>query len=107
MFESIRPPDVAARFRAIGVLPLAAVIVEQLYFTIAPLFQSSAQWPLNAVEVFLFVGGVDGVLRAIQLAYLERRALDSPAILWLVATLAISLFSVAQFIALVFPGRIF
>ena len=107
MFESIDHPDLAARIRGLGALPLAAVIVEQVAFTIEPLFGGLPRWIIVAIEVFLFVGAGDALIRAPYLIFVERRNVDAIVILWLVAIVALALFSGWQFFALVFPGKSF
>ena len=101
MFESIQPPDAAARLRAAAVPPLAAFLVALGYFTLYPLLArvpAALFWTIAVVVLAGAVAGVVGIVRVIRGERIRGRAIG-----WLVLAAAITLVCARLFLSLTFP----
>jgi hypothetical protein len=101
VFDAIRPDDLATRLRNAAILPLAAFLVAQIYFTAAPLLPrvpAALFWSVTFVLLGGVLAGAVAILRALRSA-----PLLGWAIAWLVAAVVCELATLVLFLKMVLP----
>jgi hypothetical protein len=82
LFESVDRPTAARRVRAAGAIPLAALLLSQLYAAIYPLMSAVPAWLVYAVGLLLAAGGVGGATVIVARFAAAREDRDAAVWIW-------------------------
>lgn len=101
MFESVRADDVVARIRNAAIVPLAAFVFAQIYFSSARLLTrvpAALFWFVAATVLAGAVAGAVLMIRAVRGEKLRGRTLA-----WLAGAVVVELICLRFFLEMVFP----
>ncbi|HEX2836013.1 MAG TPA: hypothetical protein VHW00_23615 [Thermoanaerobaculia bacterium] len=101
MFDSIRPDDAPTRLRNAAIVPLAAFLFVQLYFsftTFLPRVPAALFW---SVAVVLFAATVTGAVLIVRAS--RREQLRGRTLAWFVAAIVSELVCLRFFLLMVLP----
>ncbi len=94
MFETAERDTLAQRLRTTSLIPIAAIVVSQLYLLFYPLSSRVHPLILYGTGAALLCGAGGGIARSVLLLIRLRPEFSGPALLWLSACV---IFSVASF----------
>lgn len=103
MFESIRPPDAAARFRTAAVPPFAAFLFAEAYLTFYPLLRRVPSWLFWLVVAVMLAGTLAGVIAIARAFAGTRGERDARTIGWLVLAIVSCCLCARVLAGFVFP----
>lgn len=82
MFESIRPPDAAARFRSAALAPFASFLFAEAYLTFYPMLERVPPWLFWSVVAALSVGTAAGIVQVARVIRATRGERDARTAGW-------------------------
>jgi hypothetical protein len=91
LFDAVLAADPSAHVRSAAVVPLAAFLVTQGYYTLYPLLTRVPAALFWSVVVVAIAGAATGVIRIAAVLLHHRRDLDGRSIGWLIASIAATL----------------
>ena len=103
MFETFRPPDLAARLRVAAAVPLAAFLGSEVYFSFASLLRRVPTWLFWMVVLLTFTGAAFGVVFTTTEVLKRRSEMGGRAVSWLIAAGMATLVCAWRFAGLTVP----
>jgi hypothetical protein len=103
LFESFQAPDLAARLRVATVVPLAAFLGSEAYFSFASFLRTVPPWMFWIIVLLTFAGAAFGAVFTTGEVARRRAELGGRAISWLVAAGMATLVCTWRFLGLALP----